>query len=289
MPEICIIPPVGEPIHIEEAKLDRRVSDAADDGRIRSLIAAARQAAEMQTRRQLLHARWKLTLDQFPMAGMGTPLPFRNVANIPSYAIMLPHSPLAKVVSIQYLDMAGVLQTMPESEYVINQANEPALITPCFGKIWPIALPQIGAVTVIYDAGYASPIKVATTGRQFTVSGPVTWIVGDRVQFYCSGASDAALPAPLDAESSYLIDGAPGSGVYTVSDSAGAPITFTTTGAGTGKSYIGIVPDGIRSWMLLRVGALYENREEVSVAQRVTVQELPYVSGLLDPYRTDMP
>lgn len=45
------------------------------------------------------------------------------------------------------------------------------------------------------------------------------------------------------------------------------------------------VPAGIKTWMLLRVGALYENREEVSVATRVTVQELPYVDTLLDPYR----
>jgi hypothetical protein len=44
------------------------------------------------------------------------------------------------------------------------------------------------------------------------------------------------------------------------------------------------VPAGIKSWILLRVGALYENREEVAVGQRVTVLELPFVAGLLDPY-----
>lgn len=44
------------------------------------------------------------------------------------------------------------------------------------------------------------------------------------------------------------------------------------------------VPSGIKAWILMRVGALYENREEVSVGQRITVQELPFVAGLLDPY-----
>ena len=45
------------------------------------------------------------------------------------------------------------------------------------------------------------------------------------------------------------------------------------------------VPAGIKSWMLMRIGALYENREEVAVGQRVVVLEIPFVDRLLDPYR----
>jgi uncharacterized phiE125 gp8 family phage protein len=277
MPEICLIPPAGEPLHIAEAKLDRRITDAVDDSRLRSLIAAARQHAEMQTRQQLLHARWQLTLDGFPCGESfgGT--------------IVLPHSPLVKVVSIQYLDMAGVLQTMPDTDYVVNKANMPGLVAPPFGKIWPIALPQIGAVTVTYDAGYASPFKATSGTGNIKVSGPFAWSVGDRVQFYGSGDDTYALPAPLDQDASYLIASAAGNGVYTLTDAAGAAIVFTDAGAGNGRGFIGVVPDGIRSWMLLRVGALYENKEEAAVGQRVVVLELPYVSGLLDPYRTSMP
>ncbi|WP_025917676.1 head-tail connector protein [Herminiimonas sp. CN] len=44
------------------------------------------------------------------------------------------------------------------------------------------------------------------------------------------------------------------------------------------------VPAGIKSWILLRAGALYENREEVAVGQRIVVAELPFIDGLLDPY-----
>jgi hypothetical protein len=44
------------------------------------------------------------------------------------------------------------------------------------------------------------------------------------------------------------------------------------------------VPAGLKSWMLMRIGALYENREEVAVGQRITVLELPFVDMLLDPY-----
>lgn len=45
------------------------------------------------------------------------------------------------------------------------------------------------------------------------------------------------------------------------------------------------VPQGIKSWMLMRIGAMYENREELVVAQRVTVSELPFVDSLLDNFR----
>jgi uncharacterized phiE125 gp8 family phage protein len=287
MSELCLIPPAGEPIHVEEVKLDRRIIDSADDGRIRSLVAAARQHAEMQTRLQLLHARWQLTLDAFPMYGCLAP--FARPSKIPEHAIILPHSPLVKVVSIQYLDMSGALQTMDPADYVVKASNTPALITPQFGKIWPIALPEIGAVTVTYDAGYASPFTVNTTNGQITVNGPVTWNVGDRVQFYGSGGEGYKLPAPLDQDASYLIASAPGNGVYTLSDQAGNAIAFTDAGQGTGRAFIGVVPDGIRSWMLLRVGAMYENREEVAVGQRVVVLDLPYVDGLLDPFRTSLP
>jgi uncharacterized phiE125 gp8 family phage protein len=43
------------------------------------------------------------------------------------------------------------------------------------------------------------------------------------------------------------------------------------------------VPAAIKSWMLLQIGAMYENRE--AVAAGMTVMALPFVDRLLDPYR----
>ncbi|HEY1182231.1 MAG TPA: head-tail connector protein [Rhodocyclaceae bacterium] len=43
------------------------------------------------------------------------------------------------------------------------------------------------------------------------------------------------------------------------------------------------VPQEIKSWMLLRVGLLYENRE--SVVAGVSIAELPHVDRLLDAYK----
>jgi len=43
------------------------------------------------------------------------------------------------------------------------------------------------------------------------------------------------------------------------------------------------VPQEIKTWMLLRISALYENRDAVNVGNIVT--EFPYVERLLDAYR----
>lgn len=202
MPLQLINPPAEEPVSLAEAKLHVRVDITDDDALISALITAARQAAESLTGRQIVTARWKLVLDSFPGPSlMGVPV--GQSFSLPSHAILLPKCPVQSVVAIQYLDMASTLQTMPPTDYVVDAACEPARITPVFGKIWPISLPQIGAVWVIFDAGY----------------GP---------------AASA--------------------------------------------------PEGLKSWIKLRVDSLYSHRGETAVIKG-KLERLPFIDGLLDPYR----
>lgn len=49
-----------------------------------------------------------------------------------------------------------------------------------------------------------------------------------------------------------------------------------------GYANISSVPQAIKSWMLLRIGTLYRNREDVVTGQ---VSELPHADSLLDGYR----
>ena len=187
MPLQLITPPAEEPVSLAEAKLHLRVDFPDDDALIVAIISAARQHAEMLTRRQFIAARWKLVLDRFP-----------------EHAVALPRSPLQSVVSIDYLDTGNVLQTLPASDYTVDAACEPARITPVFGATWPVTLPQIAAVSVLFDAGYGT-------------------------------AAD--------------------------------------------------VPEGIKAWIKLRVGSLYEHREDFALITRGRIEALPFVDGLLDPYR----
>ncbi len=195
--------PTEEPVTLVEAKLHLRVDFSDDDLLITALIAAARQAAETLTGRQLVTARWKYILDSFPGPSlMGVPA--GKTFTLPGHAILIPKAPVQSIVSVDYLDMNRTAQTMPSANYATDLACEPARITPIFGQIWPINLPEIGAVSVTFDAGYG-------------------------------GAGD--------------------------------------------------VPEGIKSWIKLRVGSLYQNREEVAAMARGKIDPLPFIDGLLDPYR----
>ena len=203
MPIQLVTPPTEEPVSLLEAKLHLRVDFDEDDMLIASLITAARQAAETLTGRQLTTARWRQVLDCFPGPSlMGVPA--GQTFTLPGHAILLAKAPVQSVVSINYLDMASVNQTMPALTYAVDFACEPARITPVFGQIWPICLPQIGAVSVTFDAGYGTASQV---------------------------------------------------------------------------------PDGIKSWIKLRVGSLYAHREEVAALSRGRIESLPFIDGLLDPYK----
>ena len=202
MPLQLVTPPSGEPLSLDEVKQWVRVDTPYDDLLLLGLIAAARNYAEEKTRRCLITQTWKLVLDSFPGPSlMG--VPYGVAYGVPGHAILLERTPVVSVGSITYLDMSGTQQTMPSTDYTTEFASEPARITPVFGKIWPINLPQIGSVQVTFTSGYGTADKV---------------------------------------------------------------------------------PDGIKTWMKLRIGALYENREEVAVGTRIVVAELPYIDALLDPW-----
>ena len=98
--------------------------------------------------------------------------------------------------------MRAAARAEPNPE--VESAREPARIMPVFGQVWPPSLPQIGAVSVTFDAGYGAASEV---------------------------------------------------------------------------------PEGIKSWIKLRVGSLYTHREEMAVLSRGRIDPLPFVAGLLDPYR----
>lgn len=207
MPLQQIAPPGAEPVTLAEAKNHLRVDVTDDDALITLLISAARRYAEVYTGRSFITQQWRLVLDSFPgpsMIGVPYGVPF----SLPGHAILLEKGNVQSVQSITYTAMDGTTATMPSTDYVVEAVSNPARITPVFGKIWPIPLPQIGAVQVNFTAGYG--------------------------------------PAETD------------------------------------------VPEGIRQWIMLRAGTLYENREEVAILNRGKVEPLPFVDTLLDPYRIVM-
>jgi uncharacterized phiE125 gp8 family phage protein len=187
---VMLTGPAEEPVSVAEAKAHLRVSTAADDALIGSLIVAAREHVEARCRRALMTQVWDLYLDAFP-AGE---------------EIELAMPPLRAVESVTFFRDDGTSGTVAALDYVVDTASEPGRVRLVEGASWPSAeLRVVNGFQVRFSAGYG-------------------------------GAS--------------------------------------------------AVPQGIKQALLLLVGALYENREEVIVAQGVSVGVLPFgVRALLSPFR----
>ena len=288
--------PTVEPITLTDAKLQVRQSETFDDALIQALISAARQFAETVTRRAFMAQRWTYLLDQFPRPGFNVgsanwygpqwginpgPMTVLSPDGFTGYEIFLPLPPLITVESITYIDSAtNVVLTLDPSQYLVVP-SEKALIVPSFGNVWPQTQQQKAAVTIKFTAGYAAPITAVDTTAN-TITAPL-WPqlnIGDTLRVSTIGGT---LPTPLVALTDYYVQNVVSPGVYKLSaTSGGSVIPLTAVGS---ASFVGAVPEGITAWMKVRIGTLYENREEVALLNRGKVELLPYVDNLLDPFR----
>lgn len=276
-----ITAPTALPIAVEEARLHVKQDVTDDDPLLRIYIKAAAQAAESQTERTLLASRFCLVMDAFPGPSL-VGIPAGEDWTLPGHAILLPRSPLIQLVGVEYLDMGGTWQTMPTADYVVDNTDKLVRITPVFGKIWPITKPQIGSVKVTFDAGYATPVTADISADTITLGLARPLVVGDPVRLSNSGG---ALPAPLRPDTNYYVQSVSGAAVKLAATPGGAAIDLTDVG--TGLHMLGEIPDGIKSWMLLRVDSFFAHRGETAVVQGI-LAPMPYVDGLLDPYRVMM-
>lgn len=271
MPLIRTSSPAAEPMDLAEAKLQLRYDDSTADALIAGAIQAVRAQAETLTRKQLVICSWKQVMDAFPCySATGN---FWHRRAHPRNAITLERGPVTRVLSIQYLDMSRTIQTVDPATYTVDYASDPVRITPVFGTIWPIPLPEIGSVWVNFEAGYAAPAVAVLPNIQILGMQPLA--VGAVVRFSNSGG---ALPSPLQPNTDYTISAVVSPGVYTLQGAA-------ITAAGTGTSYVYAIPEGIKSWMKIRMATLDLSRDDPMLAQ-LTEVGLDFVDRILDAYRT---
>jgi len=290
--------PTVEPLTLAEAKLHLRQTQSFDDDLIRALIVAARQAAETITRRAIVAQKWSLLLDQFPRPGLNIgsanwygpqwginpgPMTVLSPDGFTGYEIFLPLPPMIAIEAITYMDsVTGTVQTLDPSQYLVVSSNQTS-ITPAYGTVWPQTQDQKAAVAVKFTAGYAAPITAADPTAD-TITAPL-WsaLVGDAVRLSNTDIG-GELPEPLQLGVDYYVQSVVSPGVYKLSASSGGA-AIDITNSGVGQSFVGVVPEGIKSWIKIRLGTLYENREEVAILNRGKMEVLPYVDNLLDPFR----
>lgn len=142
--------PTTEPVSVDELLAQYRMDVALENLLLNGYIKAAREMVETDCERALITQTWTMKLDAFP-----------------DDAIQIRRCPLISVSSITYLDTLGASQTLGTSVYVVNNHDEPGLITLAYGQVWPTTYDQNGAVTVTFTAGYGSyPVNVPERAKQ---------------------------------------------------------------------------------------------------------------------------
>lgn len=143
-----ITPATGLAVSLADVKTHLRVSADHDDAYITMLIKAAVGTLEKALNRAIGTQTYRLTLSEWPESG----------------EIVLPNPPLSSVSSIVYVDTDGATQTLASSQYIVNDDNEPGLITPAHDIDWPEVQEQSNAITITYITGYATipePLQAA--------------------------------------------------------------------------------------------------------------------------------
>lgn len=146
-------PPV-QPLTLDYAKLHIRALGDADDTLTTVNINAVASYFTEQTGRPLLTETREAWLDAFPFIGA-----------YGMYArIELPHPPLQEVLSVEYIDPNGVLQSFtdggspPTNLWTFSAPTGPyarrGFVEPLYGSCWPFARHQTGAVRIRYTCGY---------------------------------------------------------------------------------------------------------------------------------------
>lgn len=134
-----LVPSTIEPITIADLKthLTGTFTDA-ENGYMNALISAAREALEIETRRQFATATYRLSLDCFPW----------------DREIRIPRPPLVSVTQIRYLDTTNTEIIMPTTDYAVDSDSEPGRIWSVPSKCWPATYEVPNAVKITYIAGW---------------------------------------------------------------------------------------------------------------------------------------
>lgn len=257
-----IVMPAALPMDVAAARSHVRQDSSADDADLDAFIRGARTFAETQCHRTLIATRYRMTLDAFP-----------------EDVLTLEYGPVLAVRSITYLDTAGAWQTVSSSVYVVD-LGPVCRIALASSQVWPTPDARIGSVRITYDAGDAAAVTAVAATDVLTIKGGMwsTLAVDDVVRLTNSGGM---LPAPLQPDTDYYVQSLPSSTTFKLAETSGGA-AIDITDAGTGTHYIGAVPEDVLIWMRLRIGSLFETREDATPMPGQQMVALPYIDRLLD-------
>ncbi len=162
--ERLVLAAAEEPVTRQEAKDWCRISTGVtkEDALFDTLISAARDMVETETRRKLITSTWEVIYDRFPGPHGGD-----GVYGFETFGtIELPFGITQAVTSIKYQDTLAVEQTLAFSEVIIDLDSEPARITPAKDKFFPATNEVISSVKIVFITGYGAAAAIPAGLKQ---------------------------------------------------------------------------------------------------------------------------
>jgi uncharacterized phiE125 gp8 family phage protein len=140
----------ASPVTLAEARAYLRIDGGDDDAVLASIIEAATEWVEDQTRQQLRTTVLEYTLDAFPCGR----------------EIRLPKPPLRSVEAVWYFNPAGQEAIFPSAAYKLDTSSKPGRIILKPGFSWPVTDGSPQAVRIEYTAGYDDAAPVPAVLKQ---------------------------------------------------------------------------------------------------------------------------
>jgi hypothetical protein len=158
-----ITQPAIEPITLAEVKLFAKIDNNDEDPLLQNLISAARETAEKFTRKSFITQTIRLTLDMAYSdleRGLG-----QGVYDLPASAlygslpsvIELPCYPVQSITSVTTYNTANTGTVYSSDNYRLNSDGNRMVLNQ--NAVWPGDLRPIGAVEIVYVAGYGDTGK----------------------------------------------------------------------------------------------------------------------------------
>ena len=171
---------------LNEAKAQLNVTSTADDTLITNHIKAATKMLEDRCGRCFVTQTRTLKLHSF-----------EDTRYACDGYIRPPRSPLKSVSSISYVAYDGTTTTMPSSDYSVSTGDQPGVVTPAYGAVFPSVRPQLNPVTITYVAGHST----VSSGVPFNVKQAVGMVVA---HFYRN--REAVLTGTISKDIEYGVD-----------------------------------------------------------------------------------
>jgi len=147
-----IVGPKIEPITIEEAQDQVRLTTDDDNANLARYIAAARDAAEETLSRGLLTQTWVLQRDSW------------------ADAIWLPMAAPLQIdtpPTVSYYDADGVQQVLSTSSYIVDTISRPARLLRAANAVWPaMQSDRMAGIQITYVVGWKTPADVPARIKQ---------------------------------------------------------------------------------------------------------------------------